>query len=81
MTVDDGGEFRTVDVLRRLYAAQKASTVGNAITFCNTGHWSSLGWFVNSELLGNSKTKLYDGSLADWSRDAANPMQRRLNLD
>lgn len=81
MTVDDGGEFRSVEVLRRLYAARNAPTAGNAITFCNTGHWASLGWFVNSELLGNSKTKLYDGSLADWSRDPANPMDRRLKLE
>ncbi len=81
MTVDDGGRFRTVEVLRRLYAARKAPTEGSAITFCNTGHWASLGWFVNSELLGNSKTKMYDGSLADWSRDPANPMQRRLKLE
>lgn len=80
MTVNDGGKFRSSDVLKRLYAARKAPTDGNTITFCNTGHWSSLGWFVNSELLGNKKTKLYDGSLADWSRDPANPMERRLKL-
>ena len=79
-TVNDGGKFRTPDVLRRLYATTKAPTVGKAITFCNTGHWSSLGWFVNSELLGNKNTKLYDGSMADWSRDPANPMDRRVKL-
>ncbi len=67
-------------VLRRLYAAAKAPTVGPAITFCNTGHWASLGWFVNSELLGNKKTKMYDGSMADWSRDAANPMEQKIKL-
>ena len=48
VTVNDGGKFRSVDVLRRLYAAAKAPTAGPAITFCNTGHWASLGWFVNS---------------------------------
>ncbi len=81
ITVNDGGTFRSVDVLRRLYAAAKAPTDGKAITFCNTGHWASLGWFVNSELLGNKKTKMYDGSLADWSRDPANPMDRRIKLN
>ncbi len=79
-TVDDGGTFRSVGVLRRLYAAAGAPTKGPAITFCNTGHWASLGWFVNSELLGNKKTKMYDGSLADWSRDAVNPMQQKIKL-
>ena len=79
-TVDDGGTFRSVETLRRLYAAAGAPTAGPVITFCNTGHWASLGWFVNSELLGNKNTKMYDGSLADWSRDAANPMEQKLKL-
>ena len=80
-TVNNGGKFRTADALRRLYAAAKAPTEGKAITFCSTGHWASLGWFVNSELLGNKNTKLYDGSMADWSRDPANPMDQRVKLN
>ena len=79
-TVNDGGKFRTVDVLRRLYAAAKAPTEGKTTTFCNTGHWASLGWFVNSELLGNKQTKMYDGSMADWSRKPDNPMDQRIKL-
>lgn len=79
-TVNNGGKFRTADLLRRLYAAAKAPTDGKTITFCNTGHWASLGWFVNSELLGNKKTKMYDGSLADWSSKPANPMDQRVKL-
>jgi len=80
-TVDDGGTFRSTKTLRRLYAAAGAPTDGPAITFCNTGHWASLGWFVNSELLGNKKTKMYDGSLADWSRNDANPMEQKFKLN
>ncbi len=79
-TVNDGGKFRNVDVLRRLYAAAKAPTEGKTIMFCNTGHLASLGWFVNSELLGNKNTKMYDGSLAEWSRKPANPMDQRIKL-
>jgi len=79
-TVDDGGNFRSVEALRRLYAAAGAPTDGAAITFCNTGHWASLGWFVNSEILGNKQTKMYDGSLADWSLDPGNPMEQKLKL-
>ena len=44
--------FRTVP---RPPPTPPAPTAGPAITFCNTGHWASLGWFVNSELLGNKK--------------------------
>ncbi|MBC8337677.1 MAG: sulfurtransferase [Alphaproteobacteria bacterium] len=79
-TVNDGGKFRTADVLRRLYASAKAPTDSKAIMFCNTGHWASLGWFVHFELLGNKQTKMYDGSMADWSVNPANPMEQRVKL-
>jgi thiosulfate/3-mercaptopyruvate sulfurtransferase len=79
-TVNDGGKFRNPDTLRRLYYAIKAPTKGKAITFCNTGHWASLGWFVNSELLGNKQTKMYDGSMADWASNPANTMDQRIKL-
>jgi len=32
---------------------------------------AALGWFVAHELLGNRQARLYDGSMAEWSRDAA----------
>jgi len=73
-TVDDGGNFRSPDVLRKLYGFAGASVDGDTINFCNTGHWASVGWFVSHELFGNEKARLYDGSVADWSRDPANPM-------
>lgn len=80
-TVNDGGDFRSARAMKQLYAAAKAPTKGDTITFCNTGHWASLGWFVNSEILGNKKTKLYDGSLAEWSRIKESPMDRKVKLN
>ena len=37
-----------------------------AHTFCNTGHYGSVVWFVGSELLGRDD-RLYDGSMFDWT--------------
>ncbi|MEP2924497.1 MAG: sulfurtransferase [Bauldia litoralis] len=59
--------------------AALASAVGvgadNAnITFCNTGHWASVAWFGLSEVLGNDKTAMYDGSMAEWTQDLSRPM-------
>lgn len=80
MTVEGGGAFRSAETMKQLYAAMGAPTEGDTITFCNTGHWAALGWFVNSEILGNKKTRMYDASLAEWSRDAANPMERKIKI-
>ena len=46
-----------------------------AIAFCNTGHWASLGWFVSHEVLGNKAAKLYDGSMVDWTADQSRPVE------
>lgn len=37
------------------------------IYFCNTGHWSALAWFIQSELLGRPAARVYDGSMVDWT--------------
>ncbi len=81
MTVNGKGVFRSAKVLAKIYAAQKASTTGKTIVFCNTGHWASLGWFIDSEILGNKNSKMYDGSMAQWSRlpVASHPMVVKLN--
>jgi len=43
------------------------SAASETIAFCNTGHWSTLGWFVQSEILGHKHARVYDGSMVDWS--------------
>lgn len=42
----------------------------SAITYCNSGNLASIPWFVMSEMVGNAKTSLYDGSLYLWSRES-----------
>ncbi len=34
--------------------------------YCNSGVMASVGWFVLSELLGNTRVRLYDGSMQEW---------------
>ncbi len=80
MTKNGGNIFRSKQQLTTLYKFADAATTGDAITFCNTGHWASLGWFVSSELLGNKKTRLYDGSMAQWSVNPENKMVTKVAL-
>ena len=44
------------------------------ITFCNTGHWASVAWFGLSEVLGNERSAMYDGSMSEWTRDPSRPL-------
>jgi len=81
LTDNGGGRFRTREQLLKLYRAQSISPTGAHITFCNTGHWASLGWFVSSELLGNSAVRMYDGSMAEWTHDASRPVDVKMKID
>jgi thiosulfate/3-mercaptopyruvate sulfurtransferase len=40
-----------------------------AISYCNSGHLAAGSWFVVSEVVGNKKTRLYDGSLYLWTME------------
>jgi len=81
LTANGGGSFRDRDSLQTLYAAADVPTSGRQITFCNTGHWASLGWFVSSELLGNKDVIMYDGSMVEWSGDDKLPIQSLVKVN
>ncbi|RMD62262.1 MAG: sulfurtransferase [Alphaproteobacteria bacterium] len=72
----DGGRFVDAARVAELLRNVGVTTDQDAVAFCNTGHWASLGWFVQSEILGNKKVKLYDGSMVDWSAREELPVVR-----
>ncbi|MBI5901729.1 MAG: sulfurtransferase [Rhodocyclales bacterium] len=80
-TENGGGKFRSKAQLEKLYKAANVSTSGEQINFCNTGHLASIGWFVSSELVGNKKVKLYDGSMVEWTLVKAGPVEQKVSLD
>jgi len=70
---EQGGRIDTeaVKALASTYPTQRNQS---AVSFCNTGHWAATNWFVASELLGQTETKLYPGSMVEWTQDASLPM-------
>jgi thiosulfate/3-mercaptopyruvate sulfurtransferase len=76
LTQDNGGFLRSRDGLERVHDLAGVPLDRQQIGFCNTGHNSSLGWFIAHEIFGNRSARLYDGSMAQWSRNAALPMAR-----
>ncbi len=81
ITQNNGGTFRTKTQLAKLYQAQSVPTSGDQISFCNTGHWASLGWFASSEILGNKAARLYSGSMADWTADPSLPVEQKVKTE
>lgn len=81
MTRNGGGEIRNGAGIELLYRMTNAPTSGPSITFCNTGHWASLGWFAEYALLGNKESAMYDGSMTEWTAYNDTPMERQVSLD
>ncbi|MBM3608171.1 MAG: sulfurtransferase [Alphaproteobacteria bacterium] len=81
ITQDNGGLFRSRAQLLAIYRAIGVPAEGDQITFCNTGHWAALGWFASSEILGNKKTKMYDGSMAEWARLKDVPLEQKIKVE
>ena len=80
LTVNGMGEFRNRSQLDQLYKVASVPTSGDQINFCNTGHWASVGWFVSSELMGNKKAKMYDGSMVEWTMLKGGSVEQKIKL-
>lgn len=77
---EKSGTFLPKKELLAMAAEAGIPVEGDAISYCNTGHLASGAWFVMSELLGNSKTRLYDGSMHEWTKDASRPVSRKWEM-
>lgn len=69
------GRFVGASQVASLFEAVGVKVEDDAISFCNTGHWASLGWFAKSEILGQKNVRLYDGSMVDWTARPELPVE------
>ncbi len=67
--------YLTVEDYRSILQSLQIDGDRPTITYCNTGHMGAGAWFIMSELLGNPKVSLYDGSMAEWA-DGSRPVAR-----
>jgi thiosulfate/3-mercaptopyruvate sulfurtransferase len=58
-----------------LAALAKAVPAGPTVSYCNTGHWAATDWFVLHEVLGRKETRLYAGSMVEWTSNANRPIE------
>lgn len=74
VAVTDGGtgRFRSPEELRRLFSGAGVSPGDTVVTYCTVGMRASQ-LYVAARILGHP-TRLYAGSMADWSRRAALPL-------
>jgi thiosulfate/3-mercaptopyruvate sulfurtransferase len=70
LLVSEGGDAARLlpsATYRDIFKASGVDPQAPAITYCNSGHLASGAWFILSEVLGNKQTRLYDGSMHEWT--------------
>ena len=68
---ETNNKIKSLAVLNDIYEDMHGKPV---VSYCNTGHWAAMNWFVLSELLENENVTLYDGSMVEWTKDSSRPL-------
>lgn len=63
-----------VTQLKAQFQAAGIPLEGSQLSYCHTGHRTSLVWLVSHEILGNKAARLYDGSTLEWSSSRTQPL-------
>jgi len=75
LVVKGSGQFHDLEEIKKIYQSSGVPLTGEQISFCHTGHRTSLSWFVSHELLGNKDARMYDGSTIEWEADPDLPLE------
>lgn len=70
--------FHSVKDLRSLAQAMRINTGQKTITYCNSGHLATGGWFILSEVMKNPNVRLYDGSMHQWTMEKRPTVKMRM---
>jgi len=62
-------KFNSADKLTSLSEAMGIDPKKPAISYCNSGHLATGGWFYMHEVMGNKNVKMYDGSMHEWTKE------------
>ena len=76
---DEKGAFRPLADLRRHFAGIDLGDEREIIPYCTIGGRACTAWFVLSQLLGHERTRVYDGSWAEWGRIASSPVTTQMS--
>ncbi|WP_210164903.1 sulfurtransferase [Afifella pfennigii] len=68
------GRVVAKDAAMSLVPPEAAKADAEIVSYCNTGHWASMNWFVLSEVLGYENVRLFDDSMVGWTENPDNPV-------
>jgi len=72
----EGTLFKSkADLATQVTAAVGTDTTKEIITCCDTGRVCTAWAFIMTDLLGYQNVKVYDGSMEEWTKDSAAPVE------
>jgi thiosulfate/3-mercaptopyruvate sulfurtransferase len=73
---DESGAFKSAAELRRLYEPIDVDGDDEVITYCTIGARACTTWLALTYALGHERTRVYDGSWAEWGLTPGTPVER-----
>ncbi len=74
VTHGKAAKFRDAEDIKAAMNRLDVPADGDVVAYCNSGHLGSGLWFALHEIAGNSKARLYDGSMHAWTKDDSRPV-------
>ena len=71
-------KFNATSQLKSMAEQMGFDTSAKTITYCNSGHLATGMWFVMSEIMGNKDTRMYDGSMHQWTLEKRPTVKMKL---
>jgi thiosulfate/3-mercaptopyruvate sulfurtransferase len=66
--------FQPMEDIKQLSTVLGVDVNKPSITYCWSGGLASVDWYLLHELMGNKQTRLYDGSMHQWTKNKENPL-------
>jgi len=73
--LDERGLLRPVAEIRARTAELGIDGAAEIIAYCRLSHRAALGWLVFTELLGDHRVRVYDGSWTEWGSLVGAPVE------
>jgi thiosulfate/3-mercaptopyruvate sulfurtransferase len=74
--VNDDGTFKSIDEIRKIYAAKGVDGSLPVVTYCRIGERSSHSWFALKRILGYD-VRNYDGSWTEYGNSVGVPVTNK----
>ncbi|MFW0785140.1 rhodanese-like domain-containing protein [Gordonia sp. CPCC 206044] len=74
--LDEHGRILPTSALQERISGLDAEEVSELVFYCRLSHRAALGWLIFTDVLGDPRVRVYDGSWTEWGSIVGTPIER-----